>query len=255
MITTPSAPSSSGNTRSLADRRGPQRVWADEVYTGIREAILEGRYPPGTRLIESRLGEEYGVSRTRVRASLARLEAEWLVAPSATRGVTVRALSSQDVEESYAMRFLLEGYAARQAALNITLGELAKLEQINDRIVAIECDGTGRVGEERRKMVVAVTELNNEFHALIQVASRNSRLSNVAQSVVDVPLVFKSFFWYSDSEMREAAEDHRVILRALAARDADGAEAAIRAHIQRGLNTLRRDLPEVERSGRFDPPS
>ena len=252
MMTTPTfVHSYSGDALPFAKRRGSPRVWADEVYTGIREAILEGRYPPGTRLVESRLGEEYGVSRTRVRTSLARLEAEWLVAPSTTRGVTVRALSSQDVEESYAMRFLLEGYAARQAASRITLGELAKLERINDDIVAIECDGAGKVGEARRRMVVAVTELNNEFHALIQTASRNSRLSDVTRSVVDVPLVFKSFFWYSDSEMSEAAEDHRVILRALAARDADAAEAAIRAHITRGLNALRRDLPEVERSGRF----
>jgi DNA-binding GntR family transcriptional regulator len=221
----------------------PARVWEDDIYSAIREAILEGRYPPGTRLVESRLATEHGVSRTRIRDGLARLEAELLVAPFGGRGLMVRPLSNQDVEEAYAMRLLLEGYAARQAALNITLDELTMLETINDRMVEVETEGAGRSGEDRREMIVAVAELNNEFHGLIQTASRNSRLRELVRTVVDVPLVFKSFFWYSDSELKEAAEDHRQILAALRHRDPENSEAAIRAHITRGLNTLRRELP------------
>lgn len=219
------------------------RVWGDMIYTAIREGILTGRYPPGSRLVESRLASEYGVSRTRIRDSLARLEAELLVAPFAGRGLMVRPLSTQDVEETYAMRFLLEGYAARQAASNITVDELTKLEQINDRMVALEDAGVGKMGDERHQMIVAVADLNNEFHGLIQTAARNSRLRELIRMVVDVPLVFKSFFWYSDLEMQEAAEDHRQIIAALRARDPVHAETALRDHITRGLNTLRRDLP------------
>ena len=229
----------------ISDRlsvRTPSKVWGDEVYAAIRESILDGRYPPGSRLVESRLATEYGVSRTRIRDSLARLEVELLVAPFAGRGLVVRSLSTQDVEEVYAMRLLLEGEAARRAAFSITHDELRKLELTNARMIEIEREGIGAVGESRRELVAAVAELNNEFHELIHTASRNSRLREIVRTVVDVPLVFRSFFWYSDAEMAESAEDHGRIMEALRAGDPERAEATIRAHITRGLNTLRRDL-------------
>jgi DNA-binding GntR family transcriptional regulator len=193
--------------------------------------------------VESRLATEHGVSRTRIRDGLARLEAELLVAPFGGRGLMVRPLSNKDIEEAYAMRLLLEGYAAKQAASNITHDELETLTEINDRMVALESEGHGKIGDERRLMIVAVADLNNDFHGLIQTASRNSRLRELLRTVVDVPLVFKSFFWYTDSELREAADDHRRIIEALRNHDPEGSEATIRAHITRGLNTLRRELP------------
>lgn len=232
---------------AAADLVRPQRNGAphrdDEVYNAIREGILEGRYRPGDRLVESRLAEEHNVSRTKIRDCLTRLTAELLVAPAGRRGVVVRQLTSSDIEDIYALRLLLEGYAARMAAANITSEELRALEEVNSQIIALEQEGKGRVGAERLETILPVTDLNNQFHRIIQEASRNSRLTQIVRSVVDVPLVFKSFYWYSDLELAEAADDHRKIIEALRARDADRAEELMKAHITRGLNTLRREMP------------
>src|SRR5690606_3687033 len=100
---------------------------AVDVYREIREAILAGKHPPGERLIEARLAADLGVSRTRIRDTLARLEAEHLVARAPNRGVMVRKLTSPDIEEIYDLRLLLESYGARKAAVNITTPEIEDL--------------------------------------------------------------------------------------------------------------------------------
>src|SRR5258708_1847321 len=106
-----------------ADGRGQDARTPDYgfIYESIRRAILDGRYGPGDRLVESQLAAELGVSRTRIREALSRLETERLVATLPTRGHVVRRLGRRDIEEMYELRLELEGYAARTAAETITL--------------------------------------------------------------------------------------------------------------------------------------
>lgn len=216
-----------------------------DIYGAIRESILAGRHAPGERLIEARLATELGVSRTRVRDALARLEAEHIVARAPNRGVMVRPFTISDIEETYSLRLLLEGFAARMAALNITTPEIERLRAVQDRMVEVERSMPNAASEEERLHGIReVTELNNEFHRLIQQASRNSRLQRVVRTVVDVPLVFRSFYWYTESELSEAAREHEEIIKALAARDGDRSETLMRSHITRGLNTLRREITD-----------
>jgi DNA-binding GntR family transcriptional regulator len=182
------------------------------------------------------------VSRTRIRDALARLQADHLVAPAPNRGVVVRPLSSRDIEEVYALRLLLEGFAASTAAGNITTAELEQLRTLHERMAEEEQASLGSSGEDRLVMIRRVTDLNNEFHRLIQRASRNGRLETVLRSVVERPLVFQSFYWYSDRELAEALAEHEQILRALEEGDGPRAEALMKRHITRGLNTLLREM-------------
>lgn len=212
-----------------------------DVYGAIREAILAGVHTPGERLIESRLAADLGVSRTRIRDGLARLEAEQLVTRAPNRGVMVRPLTSADIEEIYALRLLLESYGARAAASNITTPEIERLRAIQARMNELErkiIEGAS----DRLALIRGVTELNNEFHRGIQQASRNRRLLQVLRTVVDIPLVFRSFYWYTDSELTEAAKEHELIIEALAKGDRERSEQLMRQHISRGLNTLRREI-------------
>lgn len=220
-----------------------QRTDTVDVYGAIRESILKGEHAPGERLIESRLAANLGVSRTRVRDALARLEAEHIVARAPNRGVMVRSFTLSDIEETYTLRLLLEGFGASVAAANITTPEVERLRSVQGRMVEVERSlATVAGGEERLNLIRAITELNNEFHQLIQQASRNSRLQQVVRTAVDVPLVFRSFYWYSESELAEAASEHEEIIDALAAHDSERSEALMRRHITRGLNTLRREV-------------
>ena len=88
----------------------------------IREAIVDGRLPPGQRLKEEELARELGISRTPVREALLILQTEGLVDAAPNRGAVVRSHDADDLEDLYQLRALLEGYAARRAAANISRG-------------------------------------------------------------------------------------------------------------------------------------
>jgi DNA-binding GntR family transcriptional regulator len=99
--------------------------------------------------------------------------------------------------------------------------------------------------DERLAKIRIVTDINSEFHRLIQRASRNSRLEAILRTVVERPLVFQSFYWYSDRELAEARAEHMDIVGALKDRDGARAEALMKRHITRGLNTLLREMPRT----------
>ena len=113
------------------------------------------------------------------------------------------------------------------------------------RTSSIEAAGASRDDAQRLAMVRTVTDLNNELHRGIQRASRNSRLESLLRTIVSVPLVFQSFYWYSDRELSESSSEHAGILEALKERDSARAEALMRRHITRGFNTILRELPNL----------
>ncbi|UCE30896.1 MAG: GntR family transcriptional regulator, partial [Burkholderiales bacterium] len=88
----------------------------EDAVARLREALLEGRFAPGQRLVEADLVATLGVSRSSVRSALERLAAEGLVRLSAHRGAVARRMSRREVEELYAIRERLEGLAAGLAA-------------------------------------------------------------------------------------------------------------------------------------------
>src|SRR5262245_1038429 len=80
---------------------------AEQAYRQIRDAIVQGRYRPGQRLIEQRISEEFGLSRTPVREGLRRLEAEGLVITERNRGAVVRPVTPGDIDDLYELRATL----------------------------------------------------------------------------------------------------------------------------------------------------
>src|SRR5471030_148909 len=107
--------SSDGNTIMTAEMglMRPETL-RHQVENVLRQAIMSGRFAPGARLIERELCETLGVSRTSVREALRRLEAEKLVRIVPHKGPTVAVISKQEAAELYAIRGLLEGYAAAE---------------------------------------------------------------------------------------------------------------------------------------------
>ena len=93
----------------------------------VRAAIVENRYPPGQRLVEQRIAEELGLSRTPVREALRMLEAEGLVVSERNRGAMVRPLSTTEVVDLYGLRIRLESYAVEVATERATETELGEL--------------------------------------------------------------------------------------------------------------------------------
>src|SRR5436190_2563510 len=109
-----------GVARIVQDRAPLVRNASAAATELIREAILDGRLPPGQRLKEEELARELGISRTPVREALLILQAEGLVDAAPNRGAVVRSHDGDDLEDLYQLRALLEGHAARRAAASIS---------------------------------------------------------------------------------------------------------------------------------------
>lgn len=210
------------------------------VLERLRQLILDGGYRPGERLVEERVAEKLGVSRTPVRQALTMLEAEGLVEMTANKGAVVPSFGAGEVWEIYDLRAVLEGHAARRAAGGIREGELLRLRRLAGEMEGIRPERScNREGEVRR-----LVARNQEFHGTVLRASRNARLEKLVERTVQVPLVFKAFFWYGPEDRAISNHYHRQIVRALEERDAERAEIIMREHVYEGRDFVIKALEE-----------
>jgi DNA-binding GntR family transcriptional regulator len=209
-------------SRLLEDGQAPLTRNASVAATElIRAAIVEGRLEPGQRLKEEELARELGISRTPVREALLLLQAEGLVESEPNRGATVRTYEPEEIEEMYELRALLEGRAAHRAAARISDGDIGRLHESNARFAALRATDD----------VVELVRENLVFHNTILEAAASERLAGMVRKVIELPLVYKSFYWYSPEQKLISDHYHRELARALAARDAERAELIMTEHV------------------------
>ena len=187
----------------------------------IREAIVDGRLEPGRRLKEEELARELGISRTPIREALLMLQAEGLVDAIPNRGAMVRVHTSADLEDLYQLRALLEGYAARRAATRISNEQVEALRESCDRFDELDSE------KELRELV----RENMVFHSTILDVAGSARLASMVRRVIELPLVYRSYIWYSPDQKRISAHYHRQIVTALTARDSERAELIMKEHV------------------------
>jgi DNA-binding GntR family transcriptional regulator len=120
------------------DIRGSFLTVEEMTESFIRQAILRGVFRPGERVPQDEIAAALGVSRMPVRASLRPLEAEGLLDIRPHRGAVVASLRREELTELYEMRILLEGYLLERAIANLTEDDLARLEEIAERLESAE---------------------------------------------------------------------------------------------------------------------
>ncbi|SDW87647.1 transcriptional regulator, GntR family [Albimonas donghaensis] len=197
---------------------------AERAYETIRDAILSGALPAGEHLREESLAQMTGTSRTPVREALQRLTAEGL-ALAENRHRFVADFSLHEVEVIFDLRARMESYAAKLAATRITEPELDRLRALVDEIDALG-DGEGKAEIDR------FFTLNAAFHDAIVTATRSTQLRSLTARAFAAPLVtIKRFVCDQTINVRRSNSQHRDILSALARRDAEWAEAAMKGHI------------------------
>jgi DNA-binding GntR family transcriptional regulator len=188
----------------------------------IRAAILDGRLAPGSPLREGDLAARLGMSRTPVREALLLLQSDGLVEIMPNRGATVRTYTTEDIEDVYTLRAMLEGYAARSATERITARQLRELHD--------SCNRYERLRGSADKLPELVEE-NLRFHDIIIDAAGRDRLRAMVRQVTAVPLIYRSYMAYSGENRRTAEQAHRTITEALEQRDADQAAARMEHHV------------------------
>ncbi|MBI5032553.1 MAG: GntR family transcriptional regulator [Chloroflexi bacterium] len=184
------------------------------VYDTIREAILEGRYKPGQRLVADDLAKELGVSRMPIREALQRLEVIGLVTSAPHRGTSVSELSEIEIIEIYHIRAVLEGLAARLATPHLTC---THHQQLNDLLIQMEQSTSTQEIDQ-------ILQLNHAFHLIIWNAADAPRLLVLMENLYDASRRFRRTSLQVPGRLAQIAQEHRKMLKALMQRDVDLAE-------------------------------
>lgn len=192
---------------------------------------MSGRWPSGAHLREVELASELGVSRTPVREALRRLASEGVLTFEPHLGATVPDWSQADLDEIFALRTRLESYAAELAALRAEQTTIAAMREATREMERAAF--SGEVPD-----TVAVTAHNDRFHRLIVSASGNRRLATFIASIVELPLVVRTFARFDSQAMRRSIAHHDEIVEAISHRDPVWAAAVMTAHIQAGRRAI-----------------
>ncbi len=211
----------------MSNRMLQRKVLSEQIREKIMEDILSGELKPGERLVENTLAKKYGVSQAPVREALKGLEAQSLVAVEPYKGTTVKQMGRESLKEYFVVRSVLEGFAGRLAAENITEEELEELERLLEQMIA----AAEEHDYEKRG------ELNKMFHMALIEASHNSLLVNICKNV---RLGSWSRITSKNSKMdpNRIATRHRKMLELLRQRDADGIEKALQEHIKESFENF-----------------
>ncbi|GAA1026338.1 GntR family transcriptional regulator [Virgisporangium ochraceum] len=197
------------------------------VQQGIQELITAGVFAAGDRLVEDDLAHRLNVSRTPVREALHALAARGLVTRAA-RTWTVRRLDVRDVREMYEFRCALECMAARLAASRCSPEDARAIAAAND---------ASRTGPSTN-----FTPASERVHGLIAAAANNRRL---AAELAQLQLIYFSrpiATLYTPDEIEESIVEHEAVARAVADKDPDTADAAMRHHIEHAFDLVVRKL-------------
>src|ERR1700748_3016699 len=195
------------------DIAGPVR---ERAVRELRDRILTGALPPGSRVDLDAITEEFATSRTPVREALLELSFEGLVEVAPRSGVTVIGISPEDVLDSFTILGVLTGQAAAWAAHRIEPDELAALRELAADVVA-------RSGDD------SIGGANWNFHQRIHRAAHSPRLmTQIKQAARVVPSNFLALF--PDHE-KHSLDEHRQLLDALGEKDAARARSIAARHV------------------------
>lgn len=181
-----------------------------QIITKLRQAIFDGKYPPGSPLRELRLAKELGVSQSTIREALQRLESAGLVTRQPNIGTTVTRLSPREVSERVSLRVLLEVKAAQEASKRMEDAEFQELEQRLEGLSrAISTDS-----------YYEAVEADLEFHRYIWNCSGNEVLSRTLDQVTVPLMAFVSMMRAAGLEhLADVTAAHEPLIAALRSGD------------------------------------
>ena len=202
------------------------------VFDNLKQAIIRGNIAPGEWLVESHIAEMLGISRTPVREAIHKLERERLIERRPRGGFTVLGLNRNDIEETFGIRSVLEGYAARLATLKHQPKELKALEKKIEEYT--QC--------LRKKQMDALPGINTEFHELLYDISKSPRLIHMINGLRDQIYRFRQIILKNKKLANISNEDHIQMLKFMHQRDAEKVESLVREHILRGRDVVLKEF-------------
>jgi DNA-binding GntR family transcriptional regulator len=206
------------------------------VTEHLRQAILLGQLPGGTRLVQSELAEAFSVSVTPIREALRELSTQGLIELDAFKGAVVRMPTMAELEEIYELRSVLIPLCVGKSIARITPQQIQEAESILDQMEATT---------DKEVWV----DFNRKFHNVLDDAAQTTLLKQTLQQLSDLSATYINLSFSEQPFRKEASEkEHRDILQAYADKDVELATQLIFAHFNGTLDAARAALARQELS-------
>jgi DNA-binding GntR family transcriptional regulator len=201
----------------------------EELADKVRELIVNGELPGGTKVPERELCEAFGVSRTPLREALKVLASDQLVVLQPNRGAWVTEITVEDLEEVFPVMGALEALS----------GELACEKITDDEIEAVAKLHAVMVDHYENRRLREYFDVNQQIHEAILAAARNRTLTYQYRALATQVRRARFVANMTDERWRQATEEHEEIIRCLRARDGSGLAEVLRRHLANKLDTVR----------------
>lgn len=206
------------------------------VCESLRDAIRKGILKPGQRIMEIKLAEELGVSRTPVREAIRKLELEGYVVMMPRRGTYVADMSIRDINEIFEIRTALESLSNGLAAEHITEDELEHLQRL--LVVIGGYIKEYEDGPDREAAMDKIVKTDIEFHDLLYHAARNNRLVGIISNLRDQLTRFRTLSMSYPGRLEATLDEHREIVETIANGNGRAARKAAVHHMENSEKTL-----------------
>jgi DNA-binding GntR family transcriptional regulator len=192
------------------------------IADALRDGILHGTYPPGTRIRQEDVAEEFGASRLPVREALRILESDGLVTLVANTGAWVAQLGLEECQEVYQIRERVEPLLLGYSMPNLTAQTLDRLDELADTM-------------QRGTDVETFLHLDREFHLLSYSGADTVILSDLVRRLWNTTQHYRRAFalLIGPDENRAVHFEHHLLVAALRREDQDEAERVLFGHIRR----------------------
>jgi DNA-binding GntR family transcriptional regulator len=199
------------------------------VLDALRDAILDGEFAAGQRLVEIDLCERFGTSRFILRSALQELAAQGLVEFQRNRGARVREISLTEAIEITEVRILLEGLLAARAAERVSKSDIAMLRKLTkDMRIAVD-----------KSELLTYSELNARLHGAIRDIGAHETASRLLRQLRDQTVRHQFSLSLVPGRPAVSLPQHEAIVAAIVAREPGAAEQAMRAHLRSVIEAFR----------------
>jgi len=203
----------------------------DIVFETLKEAILTGKFEPKERLMEIKLADQLGVSRTPVREAIRKLELEGLVVMEPRKGAYVSDISFKDIIDTLEVREALETFAVKLAVEKNKVEDISEIEKLN----------LSFQNAYKNKDVKKMVECDTEIHKAIINLSENRKLISFMEELNEIMQRFRLIFFNETYNPERIDQEHQDVIKAIKNKDMEKAQDAMRNH----LRTLKEDIKKV----------
>jgi DNA-binding GntR family transcriptional regulator len=198
---------------------------SEQIYFSLKERLAVGEFKPGMRLTEEQIAAELGSSRTPVREAMRRLVADGLLEFRRNYGTFVSTLTTKDIGQLFDIRMTLESEVAAAAATSFSAIGIAELTVIQNEIEAFGADIS--VANLER-----INPLNRRFHKIISDEANNTRLANMLNNAIELPIVRQTLRRYTKEQLQRSFNHHRELIDAFSMHDVAWAKNVMCCHVR-----------------------